>query len=190
MEMTTGNKGMFGLVRRHSLILCTVLGLAVAGVSAGVVAASQGDSGATIAEAPRGDYTRYDYLRDDWKTFYYIVPTQEQADEITAAEAELQNTIMQNEGELPHRTIKAMVANTPELNWLVSSMMAEASPDTTQFVDLREPALPVTVPTEAIPQTEAVLPERGAMRLYQPYPCSEPDDVLALFPPSLLDVCN
>ena len=91
----------------------------------------------------------------------------------------LQDTIMQNQGELPHRTICVIVADSPEQNWLVSSMMAEANTETTSFVDLRYPPLQAVTspepPVSALGKTDGAEVQEAAVDLDQPYPCNAAD---------------
>lgn len=182
--------------KQHTLAAVGGLCIAFAATAGGVIALSQsGGSSSTVAT--KTDYSWARPVSDDWRTIYYIVPTQEMGDQILTAEAEQQNLILENQGELPHRTLHVILADTPELDQLVASMMAEVSPETTSFVDLRYPPIQAILPVEEAPLSQVApvlegveVPATGSVvAIHQPYPCSEAN--IADFATDLLaGLCN
>lgn len=180
MNLAVSNTRTLKLVKQHSIAAFGGLCIAFAAAAGGLIAVSQTGSGTTATVTPRAGYSWTHTSADDWRTIYYIVPTQELGDQILMAEMEQQSVILENQGQLPPRTIRVIVANTPEQEQLVSSMMAEASAETTSFVDLRYPPIPATSSFESDPLSQAgpgvdgiELPAPTEVQLYQPYPCSE-----------------
>jgi hypothetical protein len=152
MNTTIGpsTPGPLRYVRTHTLAAAGGLCLAVAAFAAGALTLSPSSGGAPVQAAPRASAGDFRPVHDDWRYVYYIVATQAEADEIMNTEYELQNVIMGNNGELPHRTILTFVADTPEREHLLQSMMAEVSTEITQFVDTRSSLVPTLDSGEGI----------------------------------------
>ena len=197
MNLAHTNTQSIKLFKQHSLAAFGGLCIAVAAVTGGVMAGTQTGGGSTSTVAPRANFTWTRTTADDWRTIYYIVPTAELGEQILLAEAEQQSVILENQGQLPPRTIRVIVADTPEQAQLVSSMMAEVSPETTSFVDLRYPPIPAINASESGPLSQAApavdgdfLPSQGEIAsLHQPYPCSEASIDVALVA-MLAGLCN
>jgi hypothetical protein len=155
MNFAASNTRSIKLVKQHSLAVFGGICLAFAAAAGGVIAVSQTGSGTTSTVAPRADYSWARGSADEWRTIYYVVPTQELGDQILREEMILQHTIMENGGQPPLRTIRVILVDTPEQEELISLMMGDALPDTTSFVDLRYPPIPAIGSPESAPLSQA-----------------------------------
>jgi hypothetical protein len=181
MNLAVSNTRTLKLVKQHSIAAFCGICIIFAAAAGGVIAVSQTGSGTPAAVAPRADYS---WARPsvDWRTTYYLVPTHELGDQILRAEAEQQNAIIESRGQLSTHTVRVIVVDTPEQEQLVSSMMAEASAETTSFVDLRYPPIPAINSPESAPLSQAaplldagILPAQNEpVELHQPYTCTQP----------------
>ena len=120
---------------------------------------------------------QFQSFRSDWKYVYYLVATQDQADQILAVENAARNELAAAGLELPHRSVNAVVVDSPEQEYLVGTMLAEVDPEFVQFVDLRfAPRRASTRASRRLPTSriiEQAPPSLTESLLFQPYPCSE-----------------
>ena len=176
MNLAVTNTRTIKLVKQHSIAAFGGLCIALAAAAGGVLAVSQTGSGTTSTVAPRADYTWTRTSADDWRTIYYLVPTQELADQILREEAEQQNVIIENSGQLPARTIRRDRRRHAGAGATGLVMMADALADTTSFVDLRYPPIPAINSSESSLLSQAgplvdgdVLPTQSEpVQSYQP----------------------
>ena len=169
------NTGALNSFKRHQAAIICGLCITIAGVIAGGYGVRGRDAG---APAPSPSASIQLQSRSDWKHVYYLVTSQEQADQILAVEAAAQNEIAASGLELPHRSVHTFVVDSPDQESLLGTMLAEVDTEAVQFIDLRS-APPtaldssdqsvVDLPSgvQAKQQTPTGLP------LFQPYPCSE-----------------
>lgn len=175
MSTIGANTGALKSFKRHQIALVCGLCIAVAGVVAGGYGVSERD-GSVPAPSPSANI-QLESSRSDWKHVYYLVTTQEQADQILAVEAEAQNEIAAAGLELPHRSVHTFVVDSPDQEYLLGTMLAEVDTEAVQFVDLR--AAPLTAiesqtPSEFDLPSITPAPESiTTLPLFQPYPCSE-----------------
>ena len=195
MNLAVSNTRTLKLIKRHSMAAFSFLCLTVAAGAAVFAASPERSTTAATSTTAAPPSRGYSWLRtqDDWRTIYYVVPTSEMGDQILMKEYELQNTIMQNDGELPHRTIRVFVDDSPDQHSLVSSMMAEANPETTWFVDLRYPVNQGVTssepPAPPLAQSGDAADREAVVELYEPFPCNAADPA-AFMVELLAGLCN